>query len=117
MENEWLQKLKIGDEVYVDGPYGSVGSVRKVTRITKTMIIIAFSGRYDQRYKRNNGRGVGEWTYNQGTIRELTKELIDKIQLERLRQQAIFLKDKLAIPHTEADLIQFINALKLLVKE
>jgi hypothetical protein len=50
---EWLESLKVGDEVAIKLPHHGY-SIDKITIITKTQIITKFS-----RYRKKDGRSIG----------------------------------------------------------
>ena len=110
--NEWLQNLKAEDKVYIDGRYGSAGVIGRVFRVTKTMIVVASPQGFNTRYRKEDGFSVGEDSYTGGIIRELTQERIDEVKLCGLKNKAVMLRGKLAIPQTEAELKWFIKVLK-----
>jgi len=74
---EWLAGLKPGDAVIVDT--GRECWMRRVTRITKTQIMVG-----DARYRRDTGWAVGGGTWNAASIEPPAGELLAKINRARL---------------------------------
>ena len=76
--HEWLKELKAGDEVVIDTRYG--GRLVKVTKVTKTQIVID-----TWRFNRDNGRLRGQhggfdfWSLRKAT--PVLRELIERRQL------------------------------------
>ena len=69
-ERNPLSQLSAGDEVYVAGEYGNVGTIQRVERITATQIIVGAN-----RYRRTNGYEVGGGVWRSGGIAILTDAL------------------------------------------
>ena len=106
----WLQSLKVGDDVYISGKYGRFGSIQKVVKITKTMIIV---GQYKVRYRISGGFNVGGGSWDYSTINPVTDEVLSKQRIEKLCNKATDLKQKLSLPQLNEDgLINYIKALQ-----
>ena len=73
-DQEWLDGLKVGDEVVI---LGDRDYISKVERFTKTLIITTGGRKF-----RKNGTSPGSW-YS-GILAEPTKERVDKIRQTRL---------------------------------
>lgn len=90
-EREWLDSLKAGDEIYVAGNYGAVGTINRIARTTDTQIIVEKVGAgaqtYEKRYRRKDGRLVGASTdpWCQGHIAPVTDDRREAIEKMRLR--------------------------------
>jgi len=80
---EWLNNLKVGDSVVIDAGYNGM-SVSVVERITPTRIISKSGGKY----RKKNGRAVGDTGWNPARLREPTDVLLLEIRKK-------FLCDKL----------------------
>lgn len=92
-DREWLDGLQVGDEVYIPAQYGEVGSIHKVSRTTKTQIIVATKGEltgndYEDRFWRKTGDRVGTSDgYNTGYIAPVTDDIRTRIARARLLQK------------------------------
>jgi hypothetical protein len=56
-----LENIKVGDTVLING-----STITKVTRLTKTLIIVeltnsSHSGKYESKFRRATGRKSGDW--------------------------------------------------------
>ena len=56
-QQEWLDNLKIGDDVEIQFPSGAV--VTRVTNVTPTLIVTKHGGWVRRFYKKNGGFMVG----------------------------------------------------------
>ncbi len=119
-EWEWLASLKPGDEVFVSQPYQREHISSKVSRITKTMIMIgclnATGEFYEQRFTKN-GRSVGTSLWAVHYLIQPSDDIRNEIRVGKLKQIARHLKDKLSIPEDEETLREFIECLRKFVKE
>jgi len=115
MDKEWLNKLKVGDKVYIDGPYGRSGSVETVSRLTKTLIITTNNyNDCETKYRKTNGYkygGSGD-VYYRVRLRKLTQERIDNILLDQLKTKAVGIIKNIQVPTTIPDIRKLIEALK-----
>jgi hypothetical protein len=81
----WLQSLKPGDEVIVSGSRpGSVECVRKVERITKTLIIVGRT-----RFNRERGQTVGGG-WHHCYLDEATPGAMRQLEHDALRRSLIY---------------------------
>lgn len=80
---EWLDNIEVGDRVIVSGG-GAVYSehLARVERLTKTQVIIK-EGR--TRYRRDNGRGIGQNGWVRSNLEEATDDKVNSIIDERKR--------------------------------
>jgi hypothetical protein len=116
--NIWLEKLKAGDEAYLSERYG-VGSIVRVKRITNTQIVIEHNHTgtpFEEKYRRSDGRSISGDVWNRSYVSEPTSELREEIEIDRLKSKAKKLIEKLIIPKTKTELIEFNNTLVGLVK-
>ena len=89
MDN-WLQELKVGDMVVVDyGGYQSAGSLARVMRLTKSLVIVGHST-HGARYKKADGRQVGSAYI--GSLREATPPAVEAIEMKILADKVRFTK-------------------------
>lgn len=75
--NEWLKALKVDDQVIVDGRHHK--QVGRVTRFTKTQIIVSTGGRYEYRFRRRDGFEVNGDIWSKKILREASPEAIEEI--------------------------------------
>lgn len=73
MANDWLDKLKLGDEVIVCGGFDD-GYPAKVKRFTKTLIILEDDSRFRKKYGGQQGSG-----YHRGFLLQPSQERLDRI--------------------------------------
>lgn len=78
---EWLENLKVGDEVYVTGRYGELGQIRKVVRLTKTQILLGEHARF----RKNTGTEVGGGAWSTRSIIPVTDDIRASIYESQLR--------------------------------
>lgn len=91
MSGEWLDNLKPGDRVIVDGGSGLYPpSVCKVERLTATQIVLDGGGRF----RRTNGSQVGVTGWTIPFLSEATPERIAEIVEERRRRRLLSLLHK-----------------------
>ena len=115
-ERAWLDGLKAGDTVARTRGYGQPPELRKVVRVTSTMIVIGESWRLDGelvegRYNRKYGRAVGADSFSPGCLIQPTPAIMERIDLHNLTYTAIRLRESLPIPTDRAGLEAFIAAL------
>lgn len=72
MANEWLDNLRVGDKVIVDGDFGE-GFETTVKRFTPTLIVTDGGGRY----RRKNGLSVRDELHRY--LSKPTQKRLDKI--------------------------------------
>ena len=115
MSDEWLQKLKVGDEVYVSQKYSAAPIKETVSRITDTQIILSqknFAGNLvEQKFRKKDGRLLGGGVWDIQFLLQPTPELEEQVKIKRLTDTASKLKDSLGIPHTLIGLEKFIQLL------
>jgi len=71
MDKDWLANLQVGDEVYIQGLGLSESRILKVTRLTKTMIMV---GPHESRYRKVDGISVSSHGFHRDSIRPVTPE-------------------------------------------
>jgi hypothetical protein len=81
---EWLESLKVGDEVAVEA-WNGWHSIEKVTKITKTQIVTNLG-----RYKRGSGLTVGGSIWHSSEIVPVTDQIRKRVRksiiISKLRQ-------------------------------
>lgn len=78
-EDSWLESLKVGDAVVEEWGYGyKAERLTTVTKVTKTLVVVATGGRY----RRDDGRRVGG-EYHQ-RLRQDTPERRGRIRAKEL---------------------------------
>lgn len=83
--SDWLENVKAGDTVILStGHYNKW--IKKVERVTKTQVIIKDS---NARYRRSTGDKVGARQWEFSSIKEGTKEAVDKILNDNKRHELI----------------------------
>jgi 16S rRNA G1207 methylase RsmC len=83
---DFLQKLKVGDEVIVEGRYDR--SVQKIEKVTENFLIIDGT-----KYRKQGGMMTGANSFHYSFLNEATPEVIDKINNEnRLRNLRSFMR-------------------------
>jgi hypothetical protein len=91
-DKEWLQNLKVGDAVIVEGTGLSSGeSLGTVARLTKNFIVVNSNG-FDSKFRNETGWSTGDSYYHK-YLKEATPEAIAAFEEERYR--AVF-KNKLS---------------------
>jgi hypothetical protein len=87
-DDAWLNELKVGDEVAIagSGMSGREYRLRKVARLTKTVIILDD----DSRYNRATGwTKSGSSSWSRTWIVPVTPEVANKVEYETLRWKAL----------------------------
>lgn len=86
MNEKWLATAKAGDEVYVcqGGGWSRHMELRTVERVTETQVIVAGT-----KYRRRDGRVVGDTRWSSRYLVEPTPELRADISEERRRQELL----------------------------
>jgi hypothetical protein len=103
MTLNWLENLKVGDEVFISrGSWGLNWDRKKVERITKSQIIIG-SYRFNKR-----GQLVGSGPWSMTCLVEITPETEADYRFDMLIRKAKVLKEKIVIPTDEAGVKRFI---------
>lgn len=69
-----LENLKVGDFVVVSGSLIIGDELRRVERLTKTQIVVG-----NRRYRKKDGRLVGEGNWYYGFIKPATEKDIERI--------------------------------------
>lgn len=77
MDNDWLQNVKVGDEVASSGNFGTP-SILKVTRITKTQIVTD-----RQRWRKSDGKPLGRG-YTLAGLCKLSPIILREIESQKL---------------------------------
>jgi len=118
-DTEWLAQLKAGDKVYVSG--NNAGRIVKISRITKTQIIVEYKSSgvkpcSIERFRRSNGISIGGNVWNHNLLCKLTPELREELYLKKLQNKAAYLIKNIEIPKTKAELLEFNNIISKFVK-
>lgn len=108
MDNDWLQNVKVGDEVASSGNFGTP-SILKVTRITKTHIVTG-----QQRWRKSDGLLVGAHSYYR-RIQPLTAEIREKIERAHLLRWLTDFEDR-AVRNPKETPIEILRAVKSTVE-
>lgn len=77
---EWLESLKVGDEVAINSRDGY--SIKNVTNITKTQICTEYS-----RYRKKDGRSVGSCDWYVSNIEPVTDKIKNIVTRSRISAQ------------------------------
>lgn len=84
MDYQWLENLKIGDQVVIrDSGYLCHDSVATVTRITKTLIFTG-TGKDERKFRLRDGNAPGDSFGSRASLDPPTPEKLDEIEKERL---------------------------------
>jgi hypothetical protein len=87
MDNEWLENLKVGDNVLYSGRYREY-FVGTVTRITKTQVIVKINA-YENKFRKKDGFVVGGDIWNTSLIREYDENILETQKKEERRKSLI----------------------------
>lgn len=112
--SEWLQNLKPGDQVVVNGTASRINTVSKVTA---TQIIIHHKNNYTLRFSKETGYLRGGGSYCTTKLEPATPELLEKIELQELQWKARLILDKLERPKNVEGMKAFIAALEPFTKK
>jgi predicted RNA-binding protein with PUA-like domain len=113
---EWLQQLKAGDEVFIfHSGYNQNYEKAQVAKVTKTHIVIDH-GSYSSRFKRDTGRVVGGSAWHTKKIVKPAPNIREKIELDILTSKARSLVVNLKLPTDRATLEALISTLAPFVK-
>lgn len=119
-EKEWLENLKVGDEVYISQRFKEVPYLDKVSRVTDKQIIInklnGIGKPYEIRFWKKDGFSLGRDSWTRDRLIMPSEKLRELIEIDKLKSVARNLKDKLTIPQTKQELIDFIRAIQVFVK-
>lgn len=78
-EYEWLSTLKPGDKVIRRGTgIGSMDEVVTVGRVTATQVIVG-----SEKYRKVNGRRIGDSGWNSHWLKEATPKLLESIAYQK----------------------------------
>ena len=81
-----LENLNVGDEVILENPiFKSETTIKKVVRITKTLIILSDG----LRFRKDNGKAYGDSGYFVYSIHVATPEEIEKIKAKQIARKQI----------------------------
>lgn len=87
--SEWLNSLEVGNVVAVGYGYGNDYVLRKVKRITKTIIVVSARNvvgvEYEQKFKKTNGF-LQSSDYSRDFITKPTQEILDGIEYKQLHK-------------------------------
>lgn len=95
MKEDWIKELRVGDEVAISS--SKVTFIKKISRITKTMIIIGNGSRYNK----ETGIVVGPniWNanfWNKEYLTQVTVEIKKEIEHRGLESRYSFLVNKIS---------------------
>ena len=110
-ELDWMNNLKAGDEVFTSRPFGGIPGIKKVSRITKTQIFVWINERYEQGFRKKDGREVGGNLYTSTYLIMPTKENRESTELRQLKVKAKEMVGKVVIPKTKDEVTALINAI------
>lgn len=82
MSDNWLELLKAGDTVIVQGSLGGNRRVSTVERATMTLIVVDGS-----KYRRSDGRSLSGDRWSRNYIREATPDTIEQCTVVGMRQR------------------------------
>ena len=83
-DKDWLQKLKVGNKVLVQGSGLNRGStLGTVVRITKNFIVVN-SNNFDSKFRKESGWATGD-SYYSSQLSEATPEALAQFEEERYR--------------------------------
>jgi hypothetical protein len=106
---EWLQKLKIGDEVYIPDRFDE-GDIKKVIRITPTQLIIEYPG-YEKRFNKKTGKSVGTGLWDSTYLWQVTDKIRQGVKTGKLKRHAKLLLNNVRLPDKDTELQELINIL------
>lgn len=113
MNDKWLEKLKVGDDVFVSQRYGEIPEAGLVKRFTKTQIVVTYlNSEYERKFRRKDGMSVGGDIWHRQCLLEPTEERKEKGLLNSLLVKARSLKEYMVFPDTKEELIEVIDFLK-----
>lgn len=101
MSNDWLEKLKVGDEVAVkysncmnriDSNYYQIS---KIKRITKTLIIIEDYDEQELKFRKRNGFELSDSYYHNTYLVEINDEVINEIAIYNAKYNIYNLVEKI----------------------
>ena len=105
MSNAWLENIKVGDKVIVDGSgFTAFNKIDTVERLTKTQIVLKNT---HSKYRRSSGRSVGD-IWNSSFLSEATREKILKIQEARYRLNLLNKIESISIRNLSTDSLKSI---------
>ena len=120
MNFEWINNLKVGNEVFVNGS-GTLLYNATVSRITKAQIFIKSKNNFnpddEAAYRKKDGYKVGRSDWNFDRLIEPTEEIKKKVHINNLKVRVNKMREKLSVPQDEETLIKLIEALKPFIKE
>ena len=79
-DTNWLDELKVGDSVAVNGRYGV--TIVKVEGVTKTQIVAD-----ESRFNKSNGKRRGDDAWSLASLEPVTPKLREQIRLKKLRDK------------------------------
>lgn len=110
-DKQWLQELKVGDDVLESQPYGSTPILGKVSRITKATIFIRRNERYEQGFRKIDGHQVGADRWHRQYLKQPTPERYARARINKLTNTVLTLKNRIVIPKDEEGLLKLITAI------
>ncbi len=112
MNYEWINELKVGDELFF-GSWNVTPYPCKVSRITKTQIVVTYNdGRSSERYNRKTGCAVGSSGWSITRLIQNTPEVRSQVEVAQLRTKAALLVRDMKIPKDKETLVAFVAALE-----
>lgn len=79
-----FENLKVGDLVVVRGSLIVGEELRKIERVTNSQIVIG-----NRRYRKKDGRLVGEWKWHYGFIKPATEKDIERINEAKQKDELL----------------------------
>lgn len=81
-ETNWLNELKTGDMVVVNGRYGQ--RLSTITTTTKTYVFVKVNEHYSAKYRRSNGEAVEKQPYYTEMLLEATPAMVTSIHQKQV---------------------------------
>jgi len=120
-DNQWLQELKVEDEVYISAQFSGVPTKANVVRLTSKQIMVgrtnSFGKEFEIKFWKKNGYMVSGNIWTSRRLLKPSKEIINELAIDKLRRQAKAMINELVLPQTKAELESLISALKPFIKE
>jgi hypothetical protein len=121
-EDQWIEKLNPGDTVFMWQPYGCAPKQTKVTRKTAKMIFVVGAVRGDNTIVESNfwiknGRSVGANSYYSSHLIQDSPNVRERVELDRLKQKANYIREHTGTPHDKETLLKFIAAMEPFMKK
>lgn len=113
--SEFLDNLKVGDEVAYHAKYDFNDAILKVVRITNTMIVVGDKNHigeiYERKFRKTDGRLVGGDMWSMSWIGEPSQIFKDSIQLLKVKNKAADYIKRIKIPDNIDDCRKLIESI------